>query len=643
MPPNLISGTPELPADVILTILEELHQRQSISHLRVVSKRFDAIVTPLSYRHVHLTDRIIAPFALKQELYDPSIVQLQVARDVQNHARHLTVKRNMDWSLVAKLIRSLVNLRSFTYVNPYRQSSRANRFESSWAFWGPEATNVHESANITIGTALCNTWPNVQLHLEGICASIYQPSHYRNFPNSNLISCKFARSQKYELPIIRELLFERPSLQELHLVDGRSPWSGWTRPTNEVQKDSIFKHLPALKVLIIDGNDWDHSTWENANLWNWSNITHLELRNVIVDMFLHYVPPQCLSGLKVFIAQPSLDDYRIHSTPSLCSLMKNTTVLQKLEIRCETQKSEIVSLIARNGMHIRTLSLLSFDRYFGSCWTPLTFDQLMAICSNCPQLMEMKVDLALPTVPHMLCSSSPSTSTIIRTPTSIIVTRSMSKMENAKLKASDTFQNPSRNERPREEETKKELPSWYLGAYRREKYRDPSYIPPERQADQLRTAREVGKDLAQVEDDYLAWKRNHRKEEVAAALKKSQIYVDPTAALAGSHNLRRLTIFARISHFVPPEETSATFNRTRYTVQQWLDGLLSRKAGADFEKVVFHVQSEAMHEEIDIQLRQHFTTHTYEGKRSRNGQAKIREDKNPFLIRREGYRDELLV
>lgn len=115
-PSSLFLGTQELPADVILIILEELHEIQQISNLRVVSKQFDALVAPLSYRHVHLTDRIVAPFALKHELYDPSIVQLQVARDVRNHARSLTINRNLDWSLAAKLIRSLKNLGSFTYV-----------------------------------------------------------------------------------------------------------------------------------------------------------------------------------------------------------------------------------------------------------------------------------------------------------------------------------------------------------------------------------------------------------------------------------------------------------------------------------------------------------------------------------------------
>ena len=121
--PNLLSRTPELPADVILTILEELHKVQSISHLRVVSKQFEALATPLAYRHVHLTERIVAPFAFPPELYDPMIVHLQVARFVKLYARHLTVKRDLDWFLVAKLIKSLDNLRSFTYV---KSSSKTN-------------------------------------------------------------------------------------------------------------------------------------------------------------------------------------------------------------------------------------------------------------------------------------------------------------------------------------------------------------------------------------------------------------------------------------------------------------------------------------------------------------------------------------
>lgn len=109
---NLRLRTPELPADVILTILEELHDLQDISNLRLVSKQFDALVVPLCYRHVHLTDRVVGAFSPKQELRDAT--QLQVARDVRNHARHLTIKRALDCASVVILVESLASLRSLT-------------------------------------------------------------------------------------------------------------------------------------------------------------------------------------------------------------------------------------------------------------------------------------------------------------------------------------------------------------------------------------------------------------------------------------------------------------------------------------------------------------------------------------------------
>ena len=101
--------------------------------------------------------------------------------------------------------------------------------------------------------------------------------------------------------MIRDLLFERPRLQELHLRHGRHANIILLRPTIEVHEDQITKCLPALKTLIIDGYNWNRSQWWIPNLWNWSNITHLELIEVQAIELLQHVPPQDLSGLKTFI------------------------------------------------------------------------------------------------------------------------------------------------------------------------------------------------------------------------------------------------------------------------------------------------------------------------------------------------------
>ena len=431
--------------------------------------------------------------------------------------------------------------------------------------------------------------------------------------------------------MIRELLFERPRVQELHLVHGKRWIFEGSRPKIDVHDDWTFKHLPALKTLIIEGYDWNHSPWENCNLWNWSSITHLELRHVAVHKFLYHVPHQDLSGLRVFIEKqhPADSDerQRERKTELLCSLIRHTTALEQLEIGCHTQKSDIVSSIAQNGLHIRTLSLLCIVWRFSASWTPLTVDQLRTIGSSCPQLMEIDVDLALPPVPHMLSATSQFTPTIARTAASTVVTRLMSRVENPKLETYDTNRGHSRIGELREVTTKKGLPSWYLAAYITEKYQEPSYICPDRIGDQSRTAREQRKYLAEVEDEYLTWKRNHRKEEVATALKGS-IYDDPAPALAGFRNLRRLNIFTRVYHFVPPEYKSVTFSRTREMVQHWLNRLLQMKTGAPFEEAVFYVESEVMNAEINVRMTNLHSIYTFTGERNSDGSPEIRENRS---------------
>ena len=420
--------------------------------------------------------------------------------------------------------------------------------------------------------------------------------------------------------MVRELLFERPKVQELHLVHGkRWNWEG-DSPKIDVQDDWTFKHLPALRTLIIEGYDWNHSPWENCNLWNWSSITHLELRRVDVDEFLYHVPHQDLSGLRIFIEKQQSGDFNVRrnekKTRLLCSLIRRTTALQQLEIECLTQKSDIVSSIAQNGSHIRTLSLLYVGWRFSPWWTPLTVDQLRTIGSSCPQLMEIDVDLALPPVPHMPSATSQSAPTMTRTAASTVVTRSMSRVENPTLEADNTNRGHSRIGELREVATTKGLPSWYLEAYITEKYQEPSPICPDR----------MRKYHAEAEDNYLTWKLKLRKGEVAAALKNS-LHDDPAPALAGFRNLRRLNIFTKVYHFVPPEDDSATFSRTLEMVQHWLNRLLQMKTGASFEEVVFYVNTEVMNAEINFIKSNLHSVYTFTGERSSDGNPEIREDR----------------
>ncbi len=613
---TLTPGTPELPADVILTILEALHEIQDVSNLRTVSKRFDALIVPLSYRHVYLTKRILVPFAYEQELNDDaSSVQLQVARDVRNHARHLTIERNLNWSLVAKLIKLLRNLRCFT-----------------WAYWPSEATSLHESASSIIGPALCKRWPNVQLHFEEVRASSYQPPVFEGFPNSNLVSCTIAAWERRKLPVIRELLFEWPRLQELRLLHGRYVNTASSRPKIEVHEDQNTKCLPALKTLIIDGYDWDHSQWEISNLWNWSNITHLELKDVQAIELLQHVPPQDLSGLKIFIENCTSnyeDSNHGRKNKLLCRLVKHTTALEELKIHCETQKSEIVSALARNCSHLRTLRLRCLRPYHEPLWTALTLDQLDIIGPNCPHLMEIEVDVALPTFSHAVYAKSRSTSQIVGTPASTIITRSMNETQNVKREDNDEVQDHVNNAKLGEAQAKKTIPYWYMEAYHSEMYVDPGYASSRRIDGLNSSSIQRGITYAQARNEYLAWKQIHRKEEVATM--RNQARVNSAPALAKFRNLRRLRVFARLHHFTGQEPDDKTRARTRKAVQSWLNELLSMKQGANFEEVVVYTTVDVMNEkQYTFPEWSSDLTFTYTGKRDIKGNAELQEDFGHF-------------
>lgn len=357
--------------------------------------------------------------------------------------------------------------------------------------------------------------------------------------------------------------------------------------------------------------------------------------------FLRDVPPQCLSGLKTFVEKcmyHSMDSNHEKKSTILCNLVKHTTALEELEIKCDTRNSEMISTIAQNGSHLLTLNLqcISKDIIISSLhdleasktwWTPLIVDQLKTVGSACPQLMEMKVDLALPRDPHTLSASSRSMPKVTTTPTSTVMTRSMGKVQNAKRDATTTDRDDSKDGGVEESKARREIPSWYIDAYLREKFLDTGPVGWRRVLG-LHGMVERGFDHDQANDEYEMWRRNRRQEEVA--ILRNQVHANPASALAGFRNLRRLSIFTRINHFVAPEHDPKTYARTREEVTDWLNELILMKEGAGFEEVVVHVTSDVVNEVFPNYPKRLESTYTYAGERYFNGRVKICEKIGPF-------------
>lgn len=158
------------------------------------------------------------------------------------------------------------------------------------------------SVDSSAGTALYKRWFNVQVHMEGAHALTCQSWDTSNCLDLNTVTCTIVVSRRPQYLRIRRFLFDPRRLQKLHrhLVDGEAGHFTPDRVAIEAYGYQNVIRLPALKELTVEGCDWIRSLCEGTDLRNWSNITHLELRNVNVTNFLYKVPPQSFSALNVF-------------------------------------------------------------------------------------------------------------------------------------------------------------------------------------------------------------------------------------------------------------------------------------------------------------------------------------------------------
>ena len=95
------------PAEISLLIFEDLNQSPPLSlpALRVVSRQWDAFITPLVFRHVKLTYAIVGCFG-EQRIPQSSFREAFAAK-IRAHTRGITIDRLLYWLLVVMLLKSL--------------------------------------------------------------------------------------------------------------------------------------------------------------------------------------------------------------------------------------------------------------------------------------------------------------------------------------------------------------------------------------------------------------------------------------------------------------------------------------------------------------------------------------------------------
>ena len=98
----------QLPPEILLNIFEDIQHQHTFRNLRLVSRQFDQLITPIWCREVVLTPDIVAQYTLNKGWADHTILQVQMTV----HTRHVIIKTELDWVLVNRMLSTLRNLKS---------------------------------------------------------------------------------------------------------------------------------------------------------------------------------------------------------------------------------------------------------------------------------------------------------------------------------------------------------------------------------------------------------------------------------------------------------------------------------------------------------------------------------------------------
>ena len=152
--------------------------------------------------------------------------------------------------------------------------------------------------------------------------------------------------------------------------------------------------MPPIQELVLDTYYWGHSPRVAVEFWNWTRLTHLELRNVCVLRFLTTVPPHHLVQLRNLVLDPCCGRTEQPETSDLIlALLKKIVRLERLQLKCIVPK--VLPGIIKHGCSLHTLELRDL---FGSTnfrFSVLSIEEMDSIHLSCPHLMDFGVQLHL--------------------------------------------------------------------------------------------------------------------------------------------------------------------------------------------------------------------------------------------------------
>ena len=216
----------------------------------------------------------------------------------------------------------------------------------------------------------------------------------------DLVSCTDDKTEPMDVSLthimeLKKILLASPNMECFDMISTHCRDVGVDWDIREGEK------LPPFKDLKLRDICWYFSPVEAVTFWDWSRITHLRMTGVDIIDFLRTVPPEYLSGLRTFETDcwGSEKDME-EANKLLCNLVNKMAALQRLQLRCLMSLSHLnqcFSAIINHGRNLRSLSLRGFHRSDEDpqVYSVPPIECLEALCSACPYLTELDIDIKL--------------------------------------------------------------------------------------------------------------------------------------------------------------------------------------------------------------------------------------------------------
>ncbi|KAF4977040.1 hypothetical protein FZEAL_6378 [Fusarium zealandicum] len=329
-----------LSSELLALICEQLRDidARSLVSVRLVSKRLDAIATPIAYRFLTLNERLVAPDAERR--YPHALYHISL------FTNHIVIPSNLDPEGISGILSRIRRLNSvcWRYIDGATQAA---------GLWLP--SDLANLGNINPS--------NFELHVENLPLrdfdSNLRDAYTRAIPARLLTSLKLANptpALSTRLNSLKRLLVETPQLKTLHFEDRGQGTSFAFSPGDR---------MPALVNLLLRSYDWCHTADDVRKHWDFSRIKSLELVSIPVFHFLRSVSFEDFSHLHTLHVEDysaHLPDKREDATAGLYLLVKNNIrALEVLNITCHTRLFPVDAIM----VHRHSLQVLRFRDHVG--------------------------------------------------------------------------------------------------------------------------------------------------------------------------------------------------------------------------------------------------------------------------------------